>query len=467
MSNLFSGINMALRTLLANQQALEVTEHNVANANTPGYHRQEVVLTAGPSYATPGFQNSGVAGQMGTGVFVDRIRRFDREYSEGRFRREVGETNRWETQHDILVEAEAILSETTSDGLITKLDDFWNGWQALSDEPADLALRADLRERASTLLEAINRRSLELHNLRVEQDLRISERVDEINTIAASVASLNVEIAHVYAMQDQPNDLLDERDQLLDRLAELTGAVSSLQENGEVLVSIGGHALVVGKGVFTLETVADPTNDGLKQIQWSDGKSWNASTGELVGLITARDQNVKEALEGLDDLASTLIQRVNELHRTGYGLNNETMLDFFDGTDALSIRLSSDIDDLSSIAAAVNPDSPGDNQLALQIAAVASEKLMAGNTTTLNQFYTGHIASMGLSVLSAERNANDRSIVADALQQQRESVYGVNLDEEAANLIKYQRVYEAAARLMTTLDDMLDRVINGMGRVGL
>jgi flagellar hook-associated protein 1 FlgK len=314
----------------------------------------------------------------------------------------------------------------------------------------------------------LNDRAIRLNQLRKDQDGLIVQKVEEVNALAEQIAALNVQIVNVKASGLQPNDLLDERDRLLDRLAELTGAVSSLQNDGQVIVSIGGHALVVGNTSFSLTTSPDATNNNLAKITWSDGKDFTPPQGELAALLDIRDVHILNQLNGLNSLASTLITQVNSIHQSGYDLNNNTGNLFFDGTDALSIHISISSDELNRIAASANPNTPGDGSIAGQLAALQYQPLLGpNNSLTLNEFYANQIGELGISTQNALSNANAHRLVADNLDSQRESVSGVNLDEEAANLLKTQYAYNAAARLMTVLDEMVDRIINGMGRVGL
>ncbi len=471
MSPLFSGINLALQAMLAHQQAMEIIEHNVANANTPGYHRQQAVLVAGLPYPAPRLQGGIFPGQMGSGVLVDSIRRFNLDFFDGRYRKELSESKRWSMEGDVLNQVEATLAETDNDGVAAKLDEFWSGWQALSSDPTNMALRADLRQRASALADSLNWRANALMELRKNQDLTISQKVNDINAMASQIAHLNVEISNVQAAGDAPNDLLDQRDQLMDGLAEITGATVSIQDNGEALVSINGHALVVGSEAFALAANPDPANGNMVKITWAgDGKDFDPQRGELAGLLDARDRVIPAQLDALNSVAFSLADRVNTLHQGGYGLNNATGLNFFEpftSTNyALEIHVSSDIDDLANIAASTDPDSPGNGNLAGEIANVKDEMLMNGGTATLNSFYVGKIGEFGLAVQEAQIRAADRGSVADSLMKLKESATGVNLDEEAANLIKEQRAFEAAARMLTAMDDMLDRVINGLGLVG-
>jgi flagellar hook-associated protein 1 FlgK len=466
MPNLFAGVNLALQAMLSQQHAVEVIEHNVANASTPGYRRQRAVLSANPTLANGFLQGDGV-GLIGTGVSVDRIQRYSVDVFDRRFRLEVAESKRWQVEHEALQQLEGTLAETSGSGLLPKLDAFWTGWQALGADPTNLSLRADLRDRASGLANAIRTRAVQIDTQRRDLNLEVVERVDEVNLAARQVASLNREISKAISTGDQPNDLFDHRDRLLDRLSELTGSVSFRQSNGEVVVSIAGHTLVQGHETFQLAAVTDAAT-GLVNVEWSNHTPFAAESGELKGLIEARDGAIKDQRDALDTLASNLVANVNGLHATGVDMNNAAGGHFFDpaGTTAATISLSANLDDLAHIAAASAANQPGNGVRALEIAALRTRPLSAAIAANPNEYYQSQITSLALAVNRSGANASDRQIVADTLNGQRESVSGVNLNEEAANLVKAQRSYEAAARLMTVMDEMLDRVINGLGTGG-
>ncbi len=577
MPNLFAGISVSLQALLSQQAAVEVIQHNVANVNTPGYRRQEVVLKAGPAVTSQGAAYTMGVGQIGTGVSVDRIRRFTLDFFDARYRQEIQGSKQWEVESGVLQELEAGFAETSTDGIIPKLDSFWSGWQKLSVDPSNTSIRAEVLDNAKALASALNTRSLQVYQLQMEQDLVIGQRVEEINGAADQIARLNSEISRVFSIGEQPNDLMDARDVLLDRLAELTGATSSKQANGEVVVAVNGHVLVQGQKSFGLTTISDPTNHNFAKIQWADGQTLIPRTGELAGIIDARDNVMDEQMTGLNNLASALITRVNSLHSSGFApgkvvTNNliantvtkfgaaavaggqtelpadtysvETRLnagvwqfrvldssaatvsvrltdgsgygsdwqdaptvsgnsvvydsgrgltvtfggdqaqyveasgasagrlsftpqqDFFTGNSAMTIHVNAALNNTSLIASGLTPNATGDGELARLIANVREEAMLDGGTATANQYYTGKIADLGLNVSRAKANAQNRKLVSDAMENQRLSVTGVSLNEEAANLMKAQKAYEAAARLMTVIDEMLDKIINGMGIVG-
>lgn len=465
MPTISSGITIALQAVLAHSQALEVIEHNVANAGTPGYRRQSAVMSAVVPSLFMAQEHGLGTGQRGGGVTVEKIQRFNLGYFDTRFRSVSAETGNWEAQRGALSQLESMLAETSDDGLLPKLDQFWAGWQGLSTDPTNTSLRTLLLDDARSLANALNRRSTQIQQLRAEQNSVITNQVGEINSLAGEVAKLNGEISRVLSVGEQPNDLMDKRDLALDQLSKLTGAVSFQQKNGEVSVSVGGHVLVVGHDAFQLQTQTSATDSSVVDVLWSDGQKLIPPSGELKGILHVRDKTMIDQLTGLHTFASGLISQVNAIHRTGFGLNNATGLDFFTGTNASDIAVNSAVDS-ASIATASAANQVGNSAIALQIANLKTAKGMKAGTATLHEFYNAQITDLAVLTRRAEDNSYQHGLVEQALGDQRESAVGVNLDEEAANMAKAQKAYQAAARVLNAYDELLDLVINRMGLVG-
>lgn len=466
MPTISSGISVALQAVLTHSQVLEITEHNIANASTKGYRRQTAILTTETPNSINGADHGIGAGQRGNGVTIDRIDRFNLAFFDGRYRAVSAEAQSWEAQSGILSHLESILAENSDDGLLPKLDQFWAGWQALSNEPTSTSLRAIVLDDASALATAFNRRATQITQMRSDQNLAVAGNVEEINSLASQIAQLNGNISRVISVGEQPNDLMDKRDLALDRLAELTGAVSSEQKNGEMLVSVGGHVLVMGQDTFKLEVRTNPTDTSVVDAYWNDGQKLTPPSGELKGTLDVRDRVLVDQLTGLNTMSAGLIAQVNTIHSGGYGLNNATGLNFFNGTDASSITVNSTLD-ANSIATSSAANQAGNNNIALQITALKTVKGMKAGTATLNDFYNTQITELAVTTKRASDNSYQHGLIVNALGNQRESVVGVSLDEEAANMAKAQKAYQAAARVLTAYDDLLDLVINRMGRVGL
>jgi flagellar hook-associated protein 1 FlgK len=466
-STIFSGINVALQAVLAHQQAIEVIEHNVANASTPGYHRQQAILGANYSSAMPGLVRDTSAGVIGNGVIVKSIQRFADEFIDNRYRKEASASSQWDLESTVMQQIESVMAENGSDGVLPKLDRFWAAWQSLSADPTNTSLRADLVDKTNDLASAFNRRVQELQSLQADQTLAVRQRVQKVNDDAGQVATLNGQIARLISVGQQPNDLIDTRERLLDELAKLTGATVAYRDNGEVMVDVGGHALVSGHTQF-LMTLDPNTGD----VAWADDPdpTHYQISGELRGLLDLRDNVIPGIIARLDTTANTLIGRVNLAHSAGYGLDGaSTNNAFFIGANALTIRINPNIaQNTDLIAAATQAGAPGDGNNALALGRIQELLVLTGMppTQTINQYYNSAVTGFGLQTLNAKQNASDRKLVAEALDQQRSSVGGVSLDEEAAKLVLAQRSFEAASRMLTAFDEMMDKIINGMGIVG-
>ncbi|NMC11350.1 MAG: flagellar hook-associated protein FlgK [Chloroflexi bacterium] len=470
MSNLLSAIKNAASSMLSYQQMIQVIEHNVANASTEGYRRQEAVLT--PGIPTSSSRVGGnYVGQMGTGVIVSYIRQYGKAFIDAQIRSQIAESAKWDLESSILSQVEMTLDETGDAGLITMLDAFWSSWQSLADDPSNMSLRTSLKQSGQDLVDAFNNRVSMLRTIRQDQDESIVESVNEINEIAAHVAELNTEIVKALAAKEAPNDLIDERDLQLKRLAELTGGTVTYKDSGEALVSIGGHALVIGSEAFALTTTRDSTNENMVKISWAiDGMNFTPTAGELAGLFEARDVIIPGQLRGLSDLAEALSTTVNTQHALGFDLNGDEGGDFFDFTATtdtfFKISLSDNLNDLAHIAAASQTNSPGDGNNATSMALLRESLVMNSGASTFGDYYNNQITALGLQVMQANAKSSDSNVVLNSLEQLRESESGVSLDEEAANLVNAQKSYQACARVLTAIDEILNTLINSTGLVG-
>ncbi|HEY64319.1 MAG TPA: flagellar hook-associated protein FlgK [Caldilineae bacterium] len=455
MTSSFFGLQIGLSALRAHQRSMETITHNIANVNTEGYSRQEVSLA---SRWLPIEQRSG-GGFLGAGVDVVDVRRYASRFLTEQIRRESGEKARWEVLSDALSQVQVIFNEPSEEGLGAALDRFWGGWKDLGTDPTNFALRARLREIAEELASLIRQKYQELLALREELNRRIRDAVRQVNDLAAHIANVDRQIRQGTGIAGAPNDLLDERDRLLTELGRVIRISVSTREDGSVTVSVGGHLLISKQGAHEIAEGAD--------LVWAeDGAPVRVLGGELAGLLEARDVEVPSYIDRLNELTHALITGVNSVHRNGYGLNNATGLDFFSGTDASDVAVAAPIlEDLDNIAAASAPEAPGDGSQALEIAALADQPLLSEGATP-GTFYSTMVALIGIGVRQADAVTRNQSVLLRHLEERREAISGVSLDEETVKLVASQRAYEAAARVITAMDEMLDRLINSTGVVG-
>jgi len=456
----FMGISTALSGILAQQRAMDTIGHNVANVNTPGYRRQEPLFATRPPWpAARDREVAGIGGQIGTGVNVETIRRVRDDYLDLQLHDLSGQLGRWAAAEGALVQVEGVIAPAGGADLGALLDQFWAGWHDLSTRPEDEAARIALRQQASALAMALRETHAQLSTIRRQMNAAIEDRVSEINTIAEEIAYLNREIGYAISKSLAPNDLLDRRDALVAQLTTIVGATASRPDaQGAIAVSIGGRALVQGHDWYGLGTTPGPL--GTVDIRWAaDDGAVNLQAGELLGMLDARDRLIPGYLGQLDTIATTLVTRVNSLHVTGYGLDGTAGLHFFvPGSTAANIDLNPAIlADARAIAAAGSPDAPGDGTMALAIARLADESVIGGRT--LNDSYRALMTQVAADTKNVRDLHAARRLAWQQVRNQQQSVYGVNLDEELANMIATQSAYAASARVLSAIDEMLEILI--------
>ena len=312
----------------------------------------------------------------------------------------------------------------------------------------------------------------DLQKIQRDIDSNIKGAVDEINRLAENIIDLNQKIVQTESGGHTANDYRDQRDLELKKLSELIDIDSYEDNTGAVTISVGsGQVLVEGTRSYNLST--QPDASGHLDITWMDSSgntviiTNDISKGKLKGWIDARDIDIDNSLIKLDTLAQNLMTEVNTLHAAGYGLDGSTGNDFFTGAaTAAGIQVNPlIINDTNLIAAAdsfnlVPGDKPGDNGNAIAIANLQVAQTMNGNTATFGAYYDSMVSDAGLAVQQATSYYDHQSQMVLQVENYRESISGVSIDEETVNLIKYQNAYQAAAKLINTADEMMDTVLS-------
>ncbi|GAV26141.1 flagellar hook-associated protein FlgK [Carboxydothermus islandicus] len=467
-------LETALSSLRAQQLALDITSHNIANANTPGYTRQRVNFAPNTPFPVPSLFAPMQPGQVGTGVVVASIERVRDTFMDIEYRKELMNLGYWETRFDVLDKIQLIINEPSDTGLNQLMDRFWNAWQELSKNPENLATRAVVQQTAKALVETFNHLRGQLDSLQNDIDFAVQANVEEINSIARQIRDINDQIFKTNIVKFNANDLMDQRDELLNKLAKLIDFTLIDNQDGTISIEIGGKKLVDGLTVDAFKV--EKNANGFFEVFWSDDTpvTITSQKGELAANLAARDVDVQTMKDYLDSLAQTLIIETNNLHTQGYVLGSPMTnpgYNFFDGTDAQTIALAPEVSaNLNNIAAAKTP-SPGDGEIALAIAQLKDKLTMTlpGSTTptaTFNDFYRTIISRLGVDAQEAERMYQNEQLLTKNLNNKRMESGGVSIDEEMANMILYQNAYSAAARIVTAIDEMMDIVINRMGIVG-
>jgi len=624
MQSTFAGIEIGKRGLVAHQQGLVITGHNLTNASTEGYSRQRVHLgTVEPIYA-PQLNREETPGQIGQGVQVSRIERVKDELLEGRLVAQQGGLGYWETRDKYVHLLEQVYDEPTDVSIRAQMDKFWDSWQELSLHPGELPARRAVVERGRTLIDSIHQRYQRLSGIREMADQDIGIVTKQVNDLSRQIAALNVEIVKVKAMGDSPNDLLDRRDVLVEKLGKLVPVTTDARDADEFMVHVDGQVLVQGKIARGFGLTSGPEDDGYGRAVWSDtGDDAHFPGGVLGALFQLRDGDIRSEIQSLDTMTLTFTDLVNEAHRSAYGLDGSTGTDFFseypavnnvagnydrngdgqydstyiyrmtgantldgqeqvglagtlrlsgpDGDVLVDYRPTDTVGDLvahintsgaevtarltrdgrlqlraTAAEARGNPDfvirhledsgeflagyagilaasgeagaydwtgadaalglrsggmdyavapishpsgwlevtdavgrNPmkvaagfgengkpaeiGDGSAALAIAALRDRPVMVGSLATFDDWFADAAARIGLLGEQAERSSETQSRIVKNLSDMRDSISGVNIDEELSNMIKFQHGYAAAARFIANFDEMLDTIINRMG----
>lgn len=623
MQSTFSGIEIGKRSLITHTQGLGTIGHNISNAAVEGYSRQRVQMGAFPPLYFPGLNREETPGQIGQGVQVERIERIKDMILEERIVAETNSKGFWEARNDYILMMEKVYNEPMELSVRGYMDRFWEAWQELSLHPAEMGSRKAVLERGQSLIDKIHDTYAKLKGIRdmIEEDIKGSVR--QVNDLLRNIALLNEEIEKSEALGDNPNDLWDRRDLLVQKLSVYADVTIGQRDPDEFVVYIGGYHVVQGKHFEPLDVVQDPDNEGYSRVIWSgtnDDVFFRG--GKLAALLELRDADARGEIQKLDLMTANFIDLINELHSNGYGINNETGIDFFTyypfinnaqgnydqdgdgvydssyvfrvkGTNTLhlkdqiglrgAITLPGPLDDviveyfpsdtvedlinrinlsgaeivarltihgelsLKAVPAAYtgNPDfvlrhiedsgqflvgyagilpqtgtagsydwggpdavnnllagadyavaplshpaawieintelfsdpgsiatsslpigedgGQGDGSVALDIAQLRTQPVMIGQITTFDDFFADVVADIGLRGEQAEKALDTENLVLKELNEIKQSISGVNMDEELANMIKFQHGYAAAARFVTEVDKMIDLIINRMG----
>lgn len=444
----FWGIELGTRALRAFQIALDTTGHNVANVNTPGYTRRRVRFANTPEWAiSPQLR-------VGTGVIAQSVQRLRDMMLEQRINTNTSEFARLDTLFQRLREIEGLFNEPGESGLNARLNALFNAFEELATRPDSMASRQQVLQSARALVETFRTLHANLTTMESQLQTQMTSTLQEANQIAQQLGRLNEQIRSAHSSGAEASDLLDQRDRLLTRLSELVGARAHYANDGSVMVYVDGHTLVQDGASFPLPTTLDIPNRTLVNTP----VPIRIQSGQLRGLMDSY-ANLTDYRNDLNTLASTLITEVNALHATGYGLDNNTGYLFFAGTNAGDIDLHSDISDPRRIAAASVPDAPGNGGVAQALANLRNTPLAALGGLSPTQYYRNLIGRVGNEVQVSRNRAESQQLTVEHLQNLRESVSGVSLDEEAANLVRFQRSYQAAAKVVSTFDSLLQDLL--------
>ncbi|MDD7417836.1 MAG: flagellar hook-associated protein FlgK [Treponemataceae bacterium] len=623
MANSFAGIELGKRSLMAQSMSISTAGHNISNADTEGYSRQRVNLKAMDPLYRPDLSRAEVAGQIGQGITAESIERVRDEFLDSRIVSQSNQESYWKTRDDYYYMLEGIYNEPYEVSVRSNMDKFWQSWQELSVYPESKNARQAVVTRGETLVNSIKQRYEGLAGVGNMLNNDIEGQVKQVNSYVNQIAEINVEIEKSKAMGDNPNDLLDRRDLLVEKLSSLVNVTKDNRDSDEFMIHVDGHVLVQGSKARNLgvQTVTD--GSGFSKVVWQDTlKDAEISGGSLGALIELRDVDVRNELQSLNTMTMNFMDLVNNVHRNAVGANGVSGIDFFveqpcvtnslgnydrngDGTEDTSMifrmtgsnylvaqdqvgiegkitlagrngnveipyfhtdtveTVISRINDSESevkayldknnhlvlkattsadsenpdfvirhveddgyflsgyagllngsgeenaydfahanaveslvqnseyaVAPVLNPSGyiaindrikndvlsvgagfvnrngiveRGDGTAALEIASLRNTSVMIGENKTFDDYFAESVTNVGLKGEQAMINHESQIAVMDELRTLRDSISGVNIDEELADIIKFQHGYNAAAKYISVIDEMLDTIINRLG----
>lgn len=622
MGSTFSGIELGKRSIMAHTDAISTAGHNISNANTEGYSRQRVQLKEFDPLYRPDLERPERAGMIGQGIDVQSITRIRDEMLDQRITAQQNQESYWDTRSKYYTMIEQIYNEPDEVSIRSNMDKFWESWQELSINPESQAARQAVVTRGESLSDSIKSKWENLMGVGSLINSDIDSTVKQINSYANQIAAVNSEIVRSRGVGDNPNDLLDRRDLLVDKLSKLANITTDRRDSDEFMVHLDGKVLVQGGVARNFDLVSLTDNNGYEKLVWADTREdASVSGGTLGALIELRDVDVRNEIQSLNTMTMNFSDLVNDVHRNAYGANNVTGLDFFtqhsfvenvngnfdrngdgvldhsyifrftgtttlnpqeqigfegvmtfsgpsgnvqvpyhptdtvetvinrindsngevkayldrnnnlvlkgttaqnvenpdfvirhvedsgffltgysgilaasgadgaydfaraDAVDSLAgaqfavspvlnpagyIEVNGVIkNDVKSVAAAFRDDSgnvnAGDGRAAVEIASIRNTKVMIGHERTLDDYFADSVTNVGLKGEQAENNLKSHMAIMNDLRTMRDSISGVNIDEELSDIIKFQHGYNAAAKFVTIWDSLIDTVINRLG----
>ncbi len=465
----FSGLSTALSSLIAQRQALDVTGQNIANANTPGYTRQRADMSpVGPLSAPSMFSTMN---GVGNGVRVTGITRMGDIFLDNRLRTETAEASFQAARADALSRLESTIAEPSDTGVAAGLQKFWAGWQAIANNPDDIASRKVLLGDARALVSQISSGYTSTETQWEHTRTEAGTLVTEINSAASGVAHLNEQIRSILVSGGSANELIDQRDRMVTELSAMVGASARHRDDGTVDVMVGGNALVRGVEAKAIEiSGANVMQDALGGndvvLTWSGtGTPLTLDGGRLAANMADLSPNgvlISTATQW-DAVATSLATTVNTLHATGMTLDDPAVAGgafFAFGAGPAAKALQVAITDPVAIAAGA----PGQGAFDGSVADAISQLATADGGA--DEAFRNLVVDLGVQTRAAEQRATVTESVRATAENLQLANASVDLDEESINMLAYQRAYEGAARVLTAIDEMLDVLINRTGIVG-
>ncbi len=461
----------------ASKQALETTSHNISNANNEGYSRQRV-----DQISSDPIRKNGII--VGTGTQIRGVNRVEDRLIEKKILGNQSSHSFFKERHGQLSQVQEIFNEIDTEGLNLLMNKFFNSFRSLANEPENESLKSIVRDNANLVVSDFNRigRSLIDHSNAIDQSIRL--KVDNINYHAKKIAGLNLRIAQLESSGDSTGDLRDQRDNEIRDLSKIIKVNTYIDNRRNFVVNADGIGSIVSAG-NTLELITkgvprkDSTDDKAGSIEiFYKAKPKTPITkkftgGELSSLIKTRNEDLYQLKQDMDKIAFEFSKEVNSVHRKGFKKTTNIpdnlsgdQINFFNELNEkrdsiLNLEISSDVlNDLDNLVTSSAPGSAGNNEIALEISNLQYKKVLDNNQASLEESFLKTVGNIGLKTGKAEIEAEQTEGILAQNKSIKERITGVSLDEEAANLVKYQNTYQASAKVIQAAEEMFNTVIN-------
>lgn len=458
MGSLTTSLNIAAQSLLTEQTAIQTTTNNIANVNTPGYSRQVTDFAENDPVDLGNLS-------LGSGVHVAQIRSLRSAVLDLRVNQETQQQGALDAFVSGGQQIQSLFNEPGGTGLQAPLTAFFNSVSQLSANPSDPNTRQGVLTAAQNLATAFNQSANNLSTIQRSADLSVTQSVNQINTLTSQIATLNSEVTAASNTGENPGPFVDQRQQLINQLSNLVDVSSIDAGNGSLtLTTNNGAPLVVGGQSYQLTTQSNPSTGFQDVFSQGTNITTKITGGQLAGQIQIRDQEIPSVLSSLDSLASNLATAVNTQNQKGFDLNGNAGGIIFVSPPASGVgaaqSLAVAITSGSQIAASGGPapGSPGDNTNANALLNIQNQVIVNGQTPL--DAYSGLVFKIGNDVSTAQSSEQSGGLVLQQLQNLQQGVSGVDLNEEAANLVRFQTAYSASARISGVIDQLIQTTIN-------
>jgi flagellar hook-associated protein 1 FlgK len=481
-------LSIGKTALNASKKSLETSSHNISNANTEGFSRQKVNLQTNIPIAEGNVV-------MGNGVHVKSIKRVHDELVEKRLNDTINHNSFQDERVQQLAQIEDIFNEVNSEGMNKIVNKFFNSFRELANQPENETMRSIVRENANMIVNDFKRQNEMLSGIEANVDRKLEASVSDINLMVDQVSKLSKEITSLEIAHQETGDLRDQRDTLIRSLSEYFNLKTYETNNGQfVLNAAGVGTLVSGTDVQHLKVGAakdiDSTSRPKLEIFLESKPSAPITTklagGKIEALQKTREVDLKNTRDQVNKLAYNLVKATNAIHRQGF-INKDVIqtpdgrfiasdgsqasgINFFEDLDSIDraaeyIDLSFEVQEsVSNIATGLEPNKPGDNRVALAISKLQHEKIIDNGTTSFEEHHLKTVSNLGLASSKARIDFEQSSGMLAQAKSVKERISGVSIDEETANMVKYQQAYEASARVIRVADEMFKSVLSIMDR---